>query len=55
MKSREVLNRYANGERDFRRADLREQNFKGQDLSNADFSKARYSGRKLHECYFEKS
>ena len=40
MKASEVLSRYANGERNFRNADLRGQSFKGQDLSGADFSGA---------------
>ncbi len=44
MKASQVLNRYANGERDFRRTDLRGQNFKGQDLSGADFSDADIRG-----------
>ncbi|MBW4695366.1 MAG: pentapeptide repeat-containing protein [Lyngbya sp. HA4199-MV5] len=44
MKATEVLNRYANGERDFRRANLRGQSFKGQDLSGADFTEADICG-----------
>lgn len=40
MKAREVLSRYANGERNFRNANLRGQSFRGQDLSGADFSGA---------------
>jgi uncharacterized protein YjbI with pentapeptide repeats len=40
MKAKEVLRRYAAGERDFRRANLRGQSFKGKDLSGADFSEA---------------
>ena len=38
MKAQEVLNRYAEGRRDFRGADLRGLSFKGKDLSGADFS-----------------
>ncbi|PSB30070.1 pentapeptide repeat-containing protein [Stenomitos frigidus] len=44
MKATEVLNRYANGERDFRHANIRGQSFKGQDLSGADFTEADIRG-----------
>ncbi len=44
MNAREVLNRYAKGERDFRRANLRGQSFQAQDLSGADFSEADIRG-----------
>ncbi len=44
MKAREVLHRYAAGDRDFRGANLRGQSFKGQDLSGADFSEADIRG-----------
>lgn len=37
-KAKEVLRRYAAGERDFRGLNLRGQSFKGADLSDADFS-----------------
>jgi len=40
MKASEVLRRYANRERDLRRANLRGQSFKG-DLSGVDFSEER--------------
>lgn len=44
MKTREVLRRYAAGERDFRRTNLRGQSFEGYDLSGADFSEADIQG-----------
>jgi len=40
MKAKELLRRYAPGERNFQNTDLRGQNFKGKDLSHADFSHA---------------
>lgn len=44
MKAPKVLNRYANGERDFRCISLRGQSFKGQNLSGADFTEADFQG-----------
>ncbi|AOY79250.1 pentapeptide repeat-containing protein [Moorena producens JHB] len=44
MKAKEVLTRYAAGERDFRRVNLRGQSFQGKDLSGADFSEADIRG-----------
>ncbi|NEO25135.1 MAG: hypothetical protein F6K57_39530 [Moorea sp. SIO4A5] len=44
MKANEVLTRYKNGERDFRRVNLRGQSFQGQDLSGTDFSEADIRG-----------
>ncbi len=40
MKAAEVLRRYAAGERNFQRVNLRGESFKGADLSGADFSEA---------------
>jgi hypothetical protein len=40
MKASKVLKRYAAGERNFQRLNLRGQSFKGQDLTGADFSEA---------------
>jgi len=40
MKARELLRRYAEGERDFRRVNLRGQSFKGKNLAGADFREA---------------
>lgn len=50
MKAAEVLSRYADGDRDFRRANLQGQSFKGQDLSGADFSEADLRGAKFAEA-----
>ncbi|AOX03673.1 hypothetical protein BJP34_33385 [Moorena producens PAL-8-15-08-1] len=44
MKAKDVLEKYAAGERDFRRENLRGQSFQGQDLSGADFSEADIRG-----------
>ncbi|NEO71597.1 pentapeptide repeat-containing protein [Moorena sp. SIO3H5] len=44
MKANKVLEKYAAGERDFRRENLRGQSFQGQDLSGADFSEADIRG-----------
>ena len=40
MNAAEVLRRYTEGERNFRKANLRGANFRGKDLSGADFSEA---------------
>ncbi|NEQ58006.1 MAG: pentapeptide repeat-containing protein [Moorea sp. SIO4A1] len=44
MKAEEVISRYKNGERDFRKENLRGQSFQGKDLSGADFSEADIRG-----------
>jgi uncharacterized protein YjbI with pentapeptide repeats len=44
MKATEVLSRYAAGERDLRRVNLRGQSFKGKNLSGTDFSEADIRG-----------
>jgi hypothetical protein len=60
MQASEVLRRYAAGERDFCRANLRGQSFKGQDLSGADFSEADIRGANfthaiLHRANFTRA
>ena len=44
MEANEVLKRYAAGERDFHRVNLRGQSFQGENLSGADFSEADIRG-----------
>jgi uncharacterized protein YjbI with pentapeptide repeats len=53
MKANEVLNRYAAGERDFRRVNLRGQSFKGKNLSGADFSEADIRGANFTNAYLK--
>ncbi|AOY80249.1 pentapeptide repeat-containing protein [Moorena producens JHB] len=50
MKANEVLKRYAEGQRDFRRVNLRGQSFQGQNLSGADFSEADIRGAKFNNA-----
>ena len=49
-KAKEVLRRYAAGERNFRGLNLRGQSFKGADLSGADFSEADLRSTKFNEA-----
>ena len=53
MKAKEVLRRYAAGERDFRRVNLRGQSFQGKDLSGADFSEADIRGANFKNAYLK--
>ena len=50
MEANEVLTRYKNGERDFRRVNLRGQSFQGQDLSGADLSEADIRGANFNSA-----
>ena len=49
MKSKELLQRYKAGERNFENIDLSGQYFKDQDLSGANFKRSGYSGNKLQQ------
>jgi uncharacterized protein YjbI with pentapeptide repeats len=44
MKASEIREKYAAGERNFHRVNLRGQSFKGEDLSGADFTEAEIQG-----------
>ena len=50
MKASEIVNRYANGERDFRGVSLRGLSFKGKNLSGADFSSTDIRGTNFTEA-----
>ncbi|WP_216670633.1 pentapeptide repeat-containing protein [Microcoleus asticus] len=45
MKAEELLEKYAAGQRNFQKADLREENLKGADLSGIDLSHSNLSVR----------
>ncbi|MBM0743899.1 pentapeptide repeat-containing protein [Phormidium sp. CLA17] len=55
MKAQEVLNRYAVGERNFRKVDLRTESLKGKNLSGADFSEADLSYTDIRGTNFSKA
>jgi uncharacterized protein YjbI with pentapeptide repeats len=55
MNNQEVLHRYANGERDFCKADLRGQNFANCNLSDADFSDAKIQGANFSNAKLQRS
>ncbi|NET67835.1 MAG: pentapeptide repeat-containing protein [Moorea sp. SIO1G6] len=50
MKANDVITRYKNGQRDFRRENLRGQSFQGKDLSGADFSEADIRGANFNSA-----
>ncbi len=50
MKASEILKRYAEGERNFQKVNLRGQSFKGENLSGADFSKSDIRGVNFSEA-----
>jgi len=51
MKASEVLRRYRNGERDFRRVSLRGESFKSENLTGADFTEADIRGANFTNAY----
>jgi len=51
MKTSEVLRRYKDGERDFRRVSFRGQSFKGTNLAGVDFSEADIRGTNFTNAY----
>jgi uncharacterized protein YjbI with pentapeptide repeats len=55
MTAQEVLKRYRNGERDFRRINVCGQSFKGQNLAGADFSEADISEADIRSTNFAKA
>jgi uncharacterized protein YjbI with pentapeptide repeats len=55
MNTRKVLRRYADGERNFCKADLRGQDFTNCDLSDADFSHAKIQGANFTHANLQRS
>jgi uncharacterized protein YjbI with pentapeptide repeats len=55
MKAKDIVELYANGQRNFQGYDLRGFNFKGQDLSEADFTEADIRGTNFAQAFLKKT